>query len=108
MDTEICATASSGMAITPRQSARAQAVRSRTGLDSCVMLEWKHGRLPWVGALPHTGALGAAGLCSSTNGNVRYNVDNCEMQLRQTYAIRLATLIASAAILLGACSSVPA
>src|SRR5271168_2709718 len=30
------------------------------------------------------------------------------MQLRQTYAIRLATLVASAAILLGACSSVPA
>ena len=30
------------------------------------------------------------------------------MLLRQTYAIRLATLVASAAILLGACSSVPA
>src|ERR1700728_2624806 len=30
------------------------------------------------------------------------------MQLRQTYAIRLATLVASAAVLLGACSSVPA
>jgi cardiolipin synthase C len=30
------------------------------------------------------------------------------MQLRQTYAIHFATLIASAAILLGACSSVPA
>jgi putative cardiolipin synthase len=30
------------------------------------------------------------------------------MQLRQTYGIRLATLVASAAFLLGACSSVPA